>query len=148
MHQGNLVQPATYSQFMKPAMTGQCSSVCKSTQSLPTRNENHCIQAAIANCWTKCSHCVAQAHGLKQNPAVCCLLVSLSFIVLHQRIPKLAHTISVQMLLERCARHVWLTRQHMQHSVNGQWSGKHAYLPHACLQSAYEQSTVTLVLQH
>ncbi len=136
---------------MKPAMTGQPSLVCKSTHSFPSHSENRCMLAAFTNCWTKCSQCVAnlaQAHGLKQNPAVCCLLVSLSFIVLHKRIPKLAHTISVQMLLEGCARHVRLARQHMQHPLNGQWSGKHAYLPHACLQPIHEQSTVTHVLQH
>ena len=136
---------------MKPAVTKQPSLVCKSTHSFLSRNENHCMQAAITNCWTrrrKCFANLAQAHGLKQNPAVCCLLVSLSFIVLHKRIPQLAHTISVQMLLKCCTRHVRLTRQHMQNPVNGQWSGKHVYLPHTCLQSIYEQSTGTHVLQH
>lgn len=123
----------------------------ESTHSFLSRNENHCMQAAITNCWTrrrKCFANLAQAYGLKQNPAVCCLLVSLSFIVLHKRIPQLAHTISVQMLLKCCTRHVRLTRQHMQNPVNGQWSGKHVYLPHACLQSIHEQSTGTHVLQH
>ncbi len=136
---------------MKPAMTGQPSLVCKSTHSILSCNKNHCMQGAITNCWTKCSQFVAnlaQTHGLNQNRTVCCLLVSLSFIVLHKRIPKLAHTFSVQMLLKCCARHVRFARQHMQDPFNGQWSGKHAYLPHACLQSIHEQSSVTHVLKH
>lgn len=132
-------------------MTAQPSLVCTSSHSFLPCNENRCMQGASTNCWSKCSQCVAnlaQAHGLKQNPAVCCLLVSLSFIVLHKRIPKLAHTISVQVLLECCARHVRFARQHMQHPLNGQWSGKHAYLPYACLQSIHKRSTITDVLQH
>jgi len=138
-------------QSMKPAKTEQPSSVCNSTHAFPSCNENHSMQAASTNCWTNCSQCVAnlaQAYGLKQSAAVRCLLVSLSFIVLHKRIPKLAHTISVQVLLKCCARHVRLARQHMQHPVNGQWSGKDAHLPHACLQSIHSQSTVTHVFKY
>ena len=87
---------------------------------------------------SQCVASLAHAHKLNRNRTVCCLLISSSFIVLHKRIPKLAHTISVQVLLECCARHVRFARQHVQHPFNGQWPGKHAYLPHACLQSIHK----------